>query len=653
MGGPPGGFPPMMNPDYVPCELPKNQFVIVIISLMIALIMASLDITIVSCALPIISKQFHAFNNYTWVIVSYLLAQTVIQPTTGKLADIFGRRPAMLFMIIIFIISSAACGASKSFNMLIIARAFQGIGGGSIISMVNIIITDIVSLRKRATYMAIVNSVFSLSAIVGPLIGGLFVDTISWRWAFYINVPICIVAAILISLFVKIPTPPGSFMEKFKKIDFLGTLFVIGFSICLLFGLNWGGTNYPWSHPIIIGLLVGFVIFLGLFILVECKFAKEPIIPPNLFHQRNVIISAIGTFVVGFIFITFNNTIPMLYQNARGFLATDAGLRLTPCFVTLAVASIVSGILTGKFGHIKIHIIVGTISLAAATYLITLIKLDTVYWIELIIILLYGFGVGMANQNFLVIGQNAVPKPLIATATSTILFGRTVGGVIGVAIFGTLLKNNFIQNYFELHPEKGHVNMNSLSSLSDFNEPYMEALSMSYRVTIFPAAVIALLIAFLIKKMAPMGPPGGPMGPGGPMKGKMPQMQVISDQTTLHDNSSYNTLLDSRSYNPLLDKASYSNDQVTLNDNVIDIEKLEKCNNEQKIKNDIDTDSEKDNIDKKTVNDSVINIEKIEQSKQEEPSKQEEQNKKEQLIINIDSEKKTVEVEEVEKESKN
>jgi len=195
--------------------------------------------------------------------------------------------------------------------------------------------------------------------------------------------------------------------------------------------------------------------------------------------------------------------------------------------------------------------------------------------------------------------------------------------------------------------------MNSLSSLSDFNEPYMEALSMSYRVTIFPAAVIALLIAFLIKKMAPMGPPGGPMGPGGPMKGKMPQMQVISDQTTLHDNSSYNTLLDSRSYNPLLDKASYSNDQVTLNDNVIDIEKLEKCNNEQKIKNDIDTDSEKDNIDKKTVNDSVINIEKIEQSKQEEPSKQEEQNKKEQLIINIDSEKKTVEVEEVEKESKN
>jgi len=566
--GPPGmgGPPPMMDPDYVPCELPKKQFILVIISLIISLIMASLDITVVSCALPVISKQFKAFNNYTWVIVSYLLAQTVIQPTSGKLADIFGRRPIMLVMMTIFIVSSAVCGASINFDMLIIARAFQGIGGGCIISMVNIIITDIVSLRKRAAYMAVVNSVFSLSAIIGPLVGGLFVDTYSWRLAFFINVPICAFAALLIALYVKIPTPPGSFMEKFRKIDFLGTFFLVCFSICLLIGLNWGGTNYPWTHPVIIGLLSGFGVFLAIFILVECKYAKEPIIPPNLFHRRNVNISAIGTFVVGFIFITFNNTIPMLYQNARSFSATIAGLRLTPCFLTLAVASIVSGVLTGRFGHIKIHIILGAVSLVVATYLITTIKLNTVYWYELIIILLYGFGVGMANQNYLVIGQNAVPKPLIATATSTLIFGRTIGGVIGVAIFGTLLKNSFILNYLELHPDVKHVDMNYLSTLKEYNVPYMSALSTSYRVTIFPAAIIALVIALFIKNMPLMGPPGGPMGPMGPRKGKKPPMQEISDQDTYNDG---------RSYNPLLEKMSFSNDQsISMNEDVIDIEKL-------------------------------------------------------------------------------
>jgi len=505
----------------------------------------------------------------------------------------------MLVMMTIFIVSSAVCGASINFDMLIIARAFQGIGGGCIISMVNIIITDIVSLRKRATYMAVVNSVFSLSAIIGPLVGGLFVDTYSWRMAFFINVPICVFAAILIALYVKIPTPPGSFMEKFRKIDFLGTFFLVCFSICLLIGLNWGGTNYPWTHPVIIGLLSGFGVFLVIFIIVECKYAKEPIIPPNLFHRGNVVISALGTFVVGFIFITFNNTIPMLYQNARSFSATIAGLRLTPCFVTLAVASIVSGILTGRFGHIKIHIILGAVSLVVATYLITTIKLNTVYWYELIIILLYGFGVGMANQNYLVIGQNAVPKPLIATATSTLIFGRTIGGVIGVAVFGTLLKNNFIMNYLKLHPDVKHVDMNFLSTLKDYNVPYMSALSTSYYITIFPAAIIALVISLFIKNMPFMGPPGGPMGPG---KGKMPPMQKISDQDTYNDG---------RSYNPLLEKMSYSNDQsISMNEDVIDIEKLENMDKDTNSKKLILSDriSEETSVDQKTVHENYINI---------------------------------------------
>ncbi|OUM62680.1 hypothetical protein PIROE2DRAFT_51646, partial [Piromyces sp. E2] len=449
MGGPPpgmkgmGGPPPFADPDYVAVKLPRKQFVLVIISLIMSLVMASLDITIVASALPIISKDFKAYNNYTWVIVAYLLAQTVIQPTTGKLSDIFGRRPMMISMLAVFIVASILCGAAPSFNVLIIARGLQGIGGGSVISMVNIIVADIVSLRERATYMGIVNSVFSFSSVIGPLIGGFFADKLSWRFAFYINVPICLIAIVLIAMYVNIPTPPGTILEKIKKIDFIGTILLIGFSICLLLGLNWGGTNYAWNSGIIISLFIVSGISLVLFIVVECFVAKDPIIPPVIFHQRNVIISAIGTFAVGFVFLTFNNTIAMLYQNARGFTATMSGLRLTPSFITIAVAGIGSGILIGKFGHIKVHIVIGSFLLFAATILISFIGLSTPYYIELFIILLYGFALGITNQNFVVVGQNSSPKPLIATTTSTILFGRTISGVIGVAIFGSILKNKF------------------------------------------------------------------------------------------------------------------------------------------------------------------------------------------------------------------
>jgi len=609
-GGPPagmGGPPPFMDPDYVSVKLPKAQFVIVMISLFISLVMASLDITIISSALPIINREFKAFNNYTWLIVVYLLSNTVIQPTTGKLADIFGRRPMMLFMLIVFIASSAVCGFSINYNMLIAARAVQGIGGGSIISLVTIIVADITSIRKRATYMGYLNSVFSFSSIVGPLIGALFADKISWRWAFFINIPICIVSFILIAIFVNIPTPEGSLMEKIKKIDYFGTVLLIGFSVCLLLGLNWGGSNYAWSDPLIITLLVDSGVFLIAFIVIECFVASDPIIPPKLFKIKNIVVSSVGTFATGFVFLTFNNTIAMLYQNARGFTAINSSLRIMPSFITLAISGIISGILIEKFGHIKIHVFLGSALLVAATFLISYINLTTPYKYEIWIVLAYGLALGLGSQNFVVVGQNAVPKPLLATATSTILFCRTISGVIGVAIFGTLLKNQFYRNYMKIYPEVKYIDMNKLATIKDYNQPYMDALSTSYRYTIVPAAIVALFIATHIKKNRPFGPPGGPFGPGGPMgpmgpmgpggpggpggpmgpggpkgkdgkkdkKGKNNKnksgstpLLTVSDQITLHD-----AITDQSTVH---DRTSYSNDQSTLHDNVIDMDKLRK-----------------------------------------------------------------------------
>ncbi|ORX86273.1 MFS general substrate transporter [Anaeromyces robustus] len=473
---------PEIDPNYATYKLPKKQFFCVIISLLISLSMASLDITVVATTLPSISKEFNSQENYTWVILAYLLGNTSFSPTCGKLADIFGRRPVMLFVLSIFLISSVICSVSKSFNMIVAARAFQGTAGGSLISMSNIICADIVSIKQRGTYLGLLNSIFSLTMGIGPLVGGLFTDFLSWRWAFYINIPLCLIAMTCIGLFVKIPIPPAAI-------------------VCLLLGLNWGGTTYEWTSSVILGLFGAFLVLICCFLFVEYKIAKEPIIPFHLFKINNLRICAIMSIMAGLIFITFNNVFSMLYQNGRGFSATKSGLRIIPAFITIALSSVGSGWLIEKYGHIKEFTIIGAFLLFFCCYSLSFIGEHTPFYVEAIIYLIYGFCISIPLQFSLVIAQISAPSALSAVSTAVTLFFRMIGGVLGVAIFGMVVKNKFSSNYKKAYPNIQHVSVNDLKTLENAPYHYIKAVNFSYIATFLPPAVIIFIFSFLLTKL--------------------------------------------------------------------------------------------------------------------------------------------------------
>ncbi|ORX86271.1 MFS general substrate transporter [Anaeromyces robustus] len=482
--------------DAVNVQLSKTKFFLVILALIISLAMSSLDISIVATALPTISNQFRSKDEYTWVITAYMLGNTSFQPMFGKFSDIFGRRPNMIFALVLFAVTSALCGAAKNIKMLIIARGFQGIGGGGILAMVNVIIADIVPLRKRGIYMGVVGAVFAFSSVIGPLVGGFFTDKLSWRWAFYINVPVGVIAVIVISLFVNIPTPPGSMMEKIKRIDFLGTFLLVATVVSLLLGLSWGGSKYPWSSATIILLFVGFAIGFTIYLIVEWKFAKEPLTPFQIFKNRNVGLSLFISFTLGITFLGFGNTIPLLYQDGRKISATNSGLRLVPQSFFISIANIGSGFLIGKYGYVERYMSVGALGLIVTSYLITLIGVDSSYLFEVFPLSLFGLAVGLIMQNTILVTQQSAEKKFLAIGTTLNNFFRLIGGVFGVTLIGAIISNEFPKYYAEEYPGK-IVTVNDIHDIPGGEAIYTKAIQTSYRAILIPGAVLTLILTLL------------------------------------------------------------------------------------------------------------------------------------------------------------
>ncbi|ORX50379.1 MFS general substrate transporter, partial [Piromyces finnis] len=342
----------------------------------------SLDMTVVATALPTIAREFGDISGYTWVITSYMLSSTAFQPMYGKFADIFGRRVMMIFALVIFIASSIFCGISKNMDMLIIFRGIQGIGGGGLMSLCMIIIADIIPIRKRGQYMGILGAVFSFSTVIGPLVGGLFTDNISWRWAFYINVPLAVIAFIIIFLYVKIPTPSDNLRKKLLRVDYAGTIVLILGVVALLLALEWGVA----------------------FITIEIKFAKEPIIPPAIFKVRNINCMIVACTLIGFAFMGACTYLPLTSK---------------------------CGIYIGKHGHVNILFIIGFIFLLASGYVYSLLGLHTSTVIQLLIIGFGALGSGLTRQNMILVAQDSAPKALLASTTAVISFFQVIGGIVG------------------------------------------------------------------------------------------------------------------------------------------------------------------------------------------------------------------------------
>ncbi|KAG0013050.1 hypothetical protein BGZ80_011317, partial [Entomortierella chlamydospora] len=354
--------PAQEHQDFGPKKpLTTARLVLVFMGISVTLFLSALDQTIVTTTLPAIANEFDDFSNISWIGTAYLISTTAVQPLYGVMSNMFGRKRAMLTACGIFLLGFALCGAAQSMIMLIIARAIQGLGGSGIVSLSMIIIGDIVPLRERGKYQNINASIYALAAVLGPLLGGAFADHVSWRWAFYINLPIGAIASILLVLFLHMNRPKDiPVIESLKTLDFTGIFFLVVSIVVFLLGLNWGAdTKYPWNSSVILSLLIVGAVVGALFLGNEWKFAKKPIIPLRLFNTLSLSMVYLGITLQGFTFLGLMFFLPLYFQAVNGASALQSGVDLIPLVIVQAVVAMIAGFLMSRWGTYKEFIVTG------------------------------------------------------------------------------------------------------------------------------------------------------------------------------------------------------------------------------------------------------------------------------------------------------
>ena len=488
-------------------HLPRRRVLLIMGALLLGLFLAALDQTIVATALPTIVGDLHGASHLTWVVTAYLLASTVSTPLWGKLGDQYGRKALFQAAIVIFLVGSALSGFSHSLLELIGFRAVQGLGAGGLIIGALAIVGDVVSPRDRGRYQGLFGAVFGVATVLGPLLGGFFVQDLSWRWVFYINVPIGIVA-----LFVTAAQLPSQLMRVHHIIDYLGTILLALATTALVLFTSLSGTSYGWTSLPIITIGLSGAVLTALFLFVERR-AAEPVIPLGLFTNRVFSTASAVGFVLGFAMFGALTFLPLFFQDALGLSPTASGLRLLPLVGGLLLASVGSGQLLSRWGRYKLFPVVGTFLMVVGLLLLSEIGLATAGWMIDGYLLVFGVGLGLVLQILVVAVQNAVPYKQLGTATSGVTFFRSIGGSFGTALFGALFANLLTSNVVRfLHVTaitpnlKNSLNAANPTSLAHL-PPAIHAGVVSAMVhtiqTVFLVAVPIAAVAFVLSWLLP------------------------------------------------------------------------------------------------------------------------------------------------------
>ncbi|MGW4028282.1 DHA2 family efflux MFS transporter permease subunit [Streptomyces sp. NPDC004838] len=404
-------------------------------ALLLGMLLAALDQTIVSTALPTIVSDLGGLEHLSWVVTAYLLASTAATPLWGKLGDQYGRKKLFQTAIVIFLIGSALCGLAQNMPQLIGFRALQGLGGGGLMVLSMAIVGDIVPPRERGRYQGLFGAVFGASSVLGPLLGGFFTEHLSWRWVFYVNLPVGVVALAVIAAALHIPA-----RRTKHTIDYLGTFLIASVATCLVLVASLGGVTWGWGSPQIIGLAVLGLVLLVLFVAVERR-AAEPVLPLRLFRIRTFSLVAVISFIVGFAMFGAMTFLPTFLQVVHGISPTLSGVHMLPMVIGMLLMSTVSGQIVSHTGRWKVFPILGTAVTAIGLLLLHQLTENSATWVMSLYLFVFGAGLGLVMQVLVLVVQNAVRYEDLGVATSGATFFRSIGASFGVAIFGTIFSN--------------------------------------------------------------------------------------------------------------------------------------------------------------------------------------------------------------------